>query len=629
MRRSMGSAALLVLAAWQMASSNARADYASAVLADKPIGYWRFNEAGNVAKNLGTGGAALDGEFTGGERVVANSFALVDGRQVTGLGVGNSAVNFGTTGDDYVTIPESILNDLGQFTMSAWINPAERTGNRIGLFGQNDAVEFGFIAPNVIQMWTPQGGQLDYTVNLTTQLPYGTWAHLAAVADGSLIKLYLNGERVSPGPSYGSSPYRFNIGGGGIFDATGNQFTGTVDEIALFNKALSQSQIQKQISEAQKAGGSYSTAVLADAPIGYWNLNDTEGTVATNLGTGGAKLNGTFSGGNRAASGPNESLPGFGADNRAFSVEAPARGLVSVTGSPMSGLGAFTMSGWVKTGTLVNNRIGLFGQNDTVEFGFINPTTLQMWTPAGGYVDFPLSGEVPENEWVHIAAVGTGEELMIYVNGELGATGGNPIARTVESYGASGDLFKIGGGGIYDTSGNQFPGLMDEVAVWDKALTDEQIRAQFKAALASGPVGDFNGNGSLDAADLDLQANAIGGTNFTFDLNGDRKIDVADRRVWVNDLKKTYMGDSNLDGVFNSSDLVGVFAAGKFESNTLALWTEGDWDGDKKFSSSDFVEAFQNGGYEAGPRAAVSSVPEPTSAVLFALGLLGLARRRR
>jgi hypothetical protein len=236
---------------------------------------------------------------------------------------------------------------------------------------------------------------------------------------------------------------------------------------------------------------------------------------------------------------------------------------------------------------------------------------------------------VPENEWVHIAAVGTGEELMIYVNGELGATGGNPIARTVESYGASGDLFKIGGGGIYDTSGNQFPGLMDEVAVWDKALTDEQIRAQFKAALASGPVGDFNGNGSLDAADLDLQANAIGGTNFTFDLNGDRKIDVADRRVWVNDLKKTYMGDSNLDGVFNSSDLVGVFAAGKFESNTLALWTEGDWDGDKKFSSSDFVEAFQNGGYEAGPRAAVSSVPEPTSAVLFALGLLGLARRRR
>ena len=305
MRRSLGHAALVVMAAWQAASSNARADYASAVLAEKPIGYWRFNESGNVAKNLGTGGAALDGELTNAERVSTGNFALVDGRQVTGLGAGNSAMNFGGTGDDYVTIPESILSDLGQFTMSAWINPAERTGNRIGLFGQNDAVEFGFIAPNVIQMWTPQGGQLDYTVNLTTQLPYGTWAHLAAVADGSLIKLYLNGERVSPGPSYGNSPYRFNIGGGGIFDAAGNQFTGTVDEIALFNKALSQTQIQQQISEAKKAGGSYSTAVLADAPIGYWGLNDGEGTVAMNQGTAGAKLNGTFSGGNRAVTGPN------------------------------------------------------------------------------------------------------------------------------------------------------------------------------------------------------------------------------------------------------------------------------------------------------------------------------------
>ena len=62
------------------------------------------------------------------------------------------------------------------------------------------------------------------------------------------------------------------------------------------------------------------------------------------------------------------------------------------------------------------------------------------------------------------------------------------------------------------------------------------------------------------------------------------------------------MGDSNLDGEFNSSDFVFVFTAGKYETGEAATWGEGDWDGNQLFESTDFVAAFSAGGYEVGPR---------------------------
>ena len=297
---------------------------------------------------------------------------------------------------------------------------------------------------------------------------------------------------------------------------------------------------------------------------------------------------------------------------------------------PLAGLSEFTVSGWVKPGLITDTRVGLFGQNDTVEFGLINPTTLQLWTPNGGSIDVDITGLVIEDEWVHIAAVGTGDELQIYVDGELMGSGGNPlIGNPIDSYGNSTFFFNVGGGGIYDGTGNQFTGQLDEVAVYDRALTDAQIKAHFEAALgATGVTGDFNGNGELDAADLDLMALGIVGGDSQYDLTGDNLTNIDDRRQWINVLKKSYMGDSNLDGQFNSGDLVTVFTTGKFETGNLATWSEGDWNGDRLFNSSDFVEAFQGGGYEAGPRAAVSAVPEPSTFALMLLGLLPFVRRR-
>ena len=51
-----------------------------------------------------------------------------------------------------------------------------------------------------------------------------------------------------------------------------------------------------------------------------------------------------------------------------------------------------------------------------------------------------------------------------------------------------------------------------------------------------------------------------------FDLNDDGVVNYADREVWVNDLKNTWIGDANLNGEFNSGDMVQVFSRGKYET---------------------------------------------------------------
>ena len=184
-----------------------------------------------------------------------------------------------------------------------------------------------------------------------------------------------------------------------------------------------------------------------------------------------------------------------------------------------------------------------------------------------------------------------------------------------------------------------FSGLMDDVSIWDHALSDADMEKLFSGVatpltLSGGAVvaGDYDGNGALEAADIDLLNVEVrsGGAGGKFDANADGSVTDADRDTWVRSLKKSWYGDANLDGVFNSSDLVAVFQIGEYEDGTdlNSTWAEGDWNGDGNFNSGDFVTAFSDGGFEVGPRAAVAAVPEPSSALLALIGGAALLRRR-
>ncbi len=146
---------------------------------------------------------------------------------------------------------------------------------------------------------------------------------------------------------------------------------------------------------------------------------------------------------------------------------------------------------------------------------------------------------------------------------------------------------------------------------------------------------DFNGDGQLDVADVNLMLTEIkAGSNAPeFDLNADSLVDRLDLNLLVTDPGNlnTYIGDADLSGEFGTSDLVAVFGAGEYEDGVMmnSTWETGDWNGDAEFGTGDLVAAFEDGGFEIGPRAASPIVPEPTTSFLSGAILLALGIRRR
>ncbi len=84
----------------------------------------------------------------------------------------------------------------------------------------------------------------------------------------------------------------------------------------------------------------------------------------------------------------------------------------------------------------------------------------------------PLSTDV----WTHIAGVANGTHIMIYVNGELSAMKVN--AESVDySY-----PVEIGRNGVYE--GSFFNGIIDEVRIYNRALTAQEITEHYTDHLS-------------------------------------------------------------------------------------------------------------------------------------------------
>ena len=112
---------------------------------------------------------------------------------------------------------------------------------------------------------------------------------------------------------------------------------------------------------------------------------------------------------------------------------------------------------------------------------------------------------------------------------------------------------------------------------------------------------DLNGDGIVDDLDIDAIAGAMHGLAESpeFDLTDDGATDRADIDHLVENVLGTVYGDSNLDGIFDSSDLVNVFQSAEYEDDITgnSTWAEGDWDGDGDFTTADLVFVFQKATY--------------------------------
>ena len=146
--------------------------------------------------------------------------------------------------DTCVQTGQKLLDNLAEFTIVCWVKTGKITANRVGLVGQNDSPEFGFIDPGSVNLWTPKS-------SLTNPWKHGhpskDWHHIGAVAAKKNLRVYIDGEAAEgggPGP-HGTSDFNVNIGGCGVWDATGNWFTGAMDEVAIFHSALEDGDIRK------------------------------------------------------------------------------------------------------------------------------------------------------------------------------------------------------------------------------------------------------------------------------------------------------------------------------------------------------------------------------------------------
>jgi hypothetical protein len=275
---------------------------------------------------------------------------------------------------------------------------------------------------------------------------------------------------------------------------------------------------------------------------------------------------------------------------------------------------------------------------------YIDPTQSLVWKTAGIEAILTDDGLFEEDEVYHVVVThldtdgpdtGSADRSRIYVNGTLvDEIDGPEEIPSLESIADVNNIYQFLWVGTLSSFGG-FSGELDDLQMYNIELTPEQVAQMYanpgSLANLGGILGDFDGDGELTVADLDELTAAVrsGSMNSTYDLNADGNVDDGDRVVWVNDLKNTYFGDADLDGEFNSTDLVAVLASGTYEQELDASWATGDFDGDGRTNSSDLVTALADGGYEQGPRASVMAVPEPTGVTLMLLSLGFISTRRR
>ena len=99
------------------------------------------------------------------------------------------------------------------------------------------------------------------------------------------------------------------------------------------------------------------------------------------------------------------------------------------------------------------------------------------------------------------------------------------------------------------------------------------------------PPGDFTSDGHVDATDIDILCSAVNGEQLAAgDLNSDQVIDLDDVRHLVEEILGTAMGDVDLDGRVNSSDLN---ILGAHWQTAVDGWSSADFNCDGFVQSTD------------------------------------------
>ncbi|HSX42846.1 MAG TPA: LamG-like jellyroll fold domain-containing protein [Candidatus Saccharimonadales bacterium] len=345
------------------------------------VGGWNFNE--------GTGTTTADVTAYGNTA----AFGTL-GSPVWSTGKYGGGLKFNGTAQDYLTVSDSpTMNITGSaLTLSMWINPS--TG------APGDQVLLG-------KFWNGTSGQPHYQyglelskslvpilyvgVNSTTQagvamggsLAANQWNHLAVVYDGAHVTYYVNGALVSSSSMTGAIASRTGstVRIGADIDSS-QKFLGSLDDVRLYKRALTQSAVQAdQTTPLTPSGNGTGPTIAITAPTNNQQVSNIFALTADADDATGVQfyVDGT-------AVGPEDTTAPYTAN---WDTRTAANGAHTVTARAHDANGNVTVASPITVN--VSNSDSFI--NDTLATGFNLPTAMK-FLPDGRMLVAELGGKV-------------------------------------------------------------------------------------------------------------------------------------------------------------------------------------------------------------------------------------------
>ena len=417
------------------------------------IAAWHFNE--------NTGTAANDS--AGGHNGLVGNATWVSG-------IRGSALEFNGVSSQ-VDVPGTGFNPTGSgLSISFWFR-LTAAGDKGTFIFQNLKYMATMDSQGriVFSVYTP--GMKSLNSGTGSRVLDTDWHHAALTYDGSVMKIFLDGLM----RTYTSNTGNLQSSTGDVYigkQQTSNPFKGVMDEILVYDRALTDPEVLQIFGSTPDPGNGSSDLVS------YWKFDENTGNIAND--SKGVNT-GTITGASWK--------PGIVGNCLRFD---GATGIVKVPSklnlNPVFGI---TMMAWARTENIVTAKIFQKGDWDGHGLGIGN------WNGWGAQIR--LVGNTTEevswgggfpilNQWYHLAMTYDGQQLKLYVNGQLRSS----KVVTGLLYVNSRDL-SIGSD---DAIQKFFKGSVDEAKFFSRALDQTEIQANF----AQSPP-DQDGDGVPDAND--------------------------------------------------------------------------------------------------------------------------------
>ena len=252
--------------------------------------------------NENTGTIAYDNSGKG------NNGTLTNGPTWSASGKYGAAISFDGTNDLVNIIDANSLDLTNGMTLEAWVKPGNVTGYKTVLCKENGTNNLAYALSandnnSTVANQRPNTririGSTTRTSTGTAKLALNTWTHIASTYDGATLRFFINGTQVSATAATGNMVTTTNMLRIGGSPNLGTQyFAGLIDEVKIYNRALSQAEIQTDmtipvwpdntypaVSITAPAAGNVSGAVNVTA-----NASDNVGVVGVQFLLNGSNL---------------------------------------------------------------------------------------------------------------------------------------------------------------------------------------------------------------------------------------------------------------------------------------------------------------------------------------------------